>query len=141
MKTVRTEREFANWFRKNFKKLGFSKIVRGDISRFPDFIMLRDDKEVRVELETIASNFIAHKHNINDVDEIVCLVKDVVLDKPTFVVKDIKFEGNIKVTLSINSKVYADFQKYCDEHAVMLSSRLEIEMKNIMRKKKGGTHG
>lgn len=37
-----------------------------------------------------------------------------------------------KVTLSIDSKVYSDFQKYCDEHALMLSRLIEINMKKIM---------
>lgn len=44
-KIIKTERDFAVWFRKNYKKIGYSKIVRGDISRCPDFIMLRRGKE------------------------------------------------------------------------------------------------
>lgn len=35
-----------------------------------------------------------------------------------------------KVTLSIDSKSYSDFQKYCDDNAVMLSKRIEIFMRN-----------
>ena len=40
-----------------------------------------------------------------------------------------------KVTLSINNQVYSDFQRYCEENAIMLSKKLELEMINIMKKK------
>ncbi len=39
-----------------------------------------------------------------------------------------------KVTLSIEDKVYDRFQKYCNENAIMLSKRIEIEMKRILEK-------
>ncbi len=135
MKTIKNEKQFADWFKKNYGKLGYDKIVRGDISRFPEFIMLRNGKEIRVELETISSNFIAHKHDYDDVDEIVCLVKDVELEKPVFEVKELKYEGKRKVTLSIESKIYDDFKKFCDENAVMLSKKVENVMKELMKKK------
>jgi hypothetical protein len=35
-----------------------------------------------------------------------------------------------KVTLSLDSKVYGDYQKYCEDHAIMLSKKIEIIMKN-----------
>jgi len=37
-----------------------------------------------------------------------------------------------KVTLSIESKVYDDFQKYCDERAIMLSKRIELFMESFV---------
>ncbi|MCU0642404.1 MAG: hypothetical protein MUF61_02395 [archaeon] len=37
-----------------------------------------------------------------------------------------------KVTLSVDSKTYSEFQKYCEEHAIMLSKRIELCMKNIV---------
>jgi hypothetical protein len=37
-----------------------------------------------------------------------------------------------KVTLSIDSNVYANFQKFCEENAIMLSKKVEIIMKDIM---------
>ncbi len=43
-----------------------------------------------------------------------------------------------KVTLSIETEVYEKFQKYCDENAIMLSKRIENEMKNIMGGLKDG---
>jgi len=138
IKIIKNEKQFAEWFRKNYKKLGYFKIIRGDISRCPDFIMLRDNKEIGVELETLASNFLVHKHDINKVDEIVCLVKDVKLDKPIIEVTELKFEGNIKVTLSINSRVYEDFKEYCDENALMLSKKVENFMKGELGWKENG---
>jgi hypothetical protein len=40
-----------------------------------------------------------------------------------------------KVTLSIESKVYSDFQKYCEDNAIMLSKIMELDMKRIMEEK------
>ena len=37
-----------------------------------------------------------------------------------------------KVTLSVDSKIYSNFQKYCDDNAIMLSKKVELEMKKIM---------
>ena len=34
-----------------------------------------------------------------------------------------------KVTLSIDSKIYKEFQKYCEENAIMLSKKIELFMK------------
>ena len=127
---IKNEKQFAQWFRENYKNLGFTEIVRGDISRCPDFIMLRDGKEVRVELETFASNFLVHKHSLDDVDEIGCLVKDIELGRPIRVVDELQFVGNQKVTLSIDADVYEAFRKYCEENAIMLSKKVEIFMKN-----------
>ena len=37
-----------------------------------------------------------------------------------------------KVTLSIDKGTYSHFQKYCEEHAIMLSKRVELWMKEAM---------
>jgi len=42
-----------------------------------------------------------------------------------------------KVTLSIESKVYDEFKDYCENNAIMLSKKIEIFMKNIIKSKKG----
>jgi len=39
-----------------------------------------------------------------------------------------------KVTLSIDSKTYDEFRKYCEENAVMLSKRIELFMKEMLKK-------
>ena len=45
-------------------------------------------------------------------------------------------KGNKKVTLSIDSAIYDDFQKYCEENAIMLSKRIELFMKELLEKRK-----
>src|SRR3989344_4227854 len=40
-----------------------------------------------------------------------------------------------KVTLSLDSKVYGDFQKFCEKNAIMLSKKIELLMKDILKKK------
>jgi hypothetical protein len=46
-----------------------------------------------------------------------------------------------KVTLSIESSVYDDFQKYCDENAIQLSKKIELIMKDIMDREDGKHKG
>jgi len=70
---IKNEEDLSKWFIKNYEKLGYTKIIKDNNGAFPDFIMLRNKKEVRVELEMHSSNFKIHKHNIDGVDEIVCL--------------------------------------------------------------------
>lgn len=43
-----------------------------------------------------------------------------------------------KVTLSIDSKTYKEFQKYCDENAIMLSRKIEIWIEDFLNNVKGG---
>lgn len=126
---IKNERQFAEWFKNNFKQFGYSKIVRGDISRCPDFIMFRDGKEVGVELETLASNFVMHKHDIKKVDEIVCLINDVKLGIPVLEAKGVEFSLPRKVTLSIEAEIYDRYKKFCEDNAIMLSKKIELIMK------------
>ena len=37
-----------------------------------------------------------------------------------------------RVTLSVDSEVYDNFQKYCEENAIMLSKKVELMMKSAM---------
>lgn len=39
-----------------------------------------------------------------------------------------------KVTLSLDSKTYSDFQKYCEENAIMLSKKIELFMNEFLIK-------
>ena len=41
-----------------------------------------------------------------------------------------------KVTLSVDEKVYRDFQRYCEDNAVMLSKKVELIMVDIMEQDK-----
>ncbi len=135
-KIIKKESELKSWFIKNYKKLGYSGIVRKDVGECPDLIMLRDGKEIQVELETIASNFLAHKHPLDKVDEVVCVVNDIGLEKPVIVVDELEFEGNgkKKVTLSLESKTYDAFREYCEENAIMLSKKIEIWIDDFLKK-------
>ena len=93
IRKIKSEFEFSKWFKKNFKKLGYSKIMKKNFGKFPDFIMLKKGKEVRVELETLSSNFILHRHDKNKVDEVVCIEEDIQLKIPTLEVKGLKYIG------------------------------------------------
>jgi hypothetical protein len=42
-----------------------------------------------------------------------------------------------KVTLSFDDKIYEKFKKFCNDNAIMLSRKLELEMERIMRKNGG----
>ena len=41
-----------------------------------------------------------------------------------------------KVTLSLNSELYDEFQEYCEENAIMLSRKIEIFIENFMNEVK-----
>jgi hypothetical protein len=41
-----------------------------------------------------------------------------------------------KVTLSIDSDTYDDYRDFCEEHALMLSKKIEIFMKNELEEVK-----
>jgi predicted HTH transcriptional regulator len=87
---IRDEADLANWFRKNYDKLGFERILKDNKGRFPDFIVLENKKRLRVELEVLASNFILHKHSINKVDKVVCAFNDVKLKIPVIKINNVK---------------------------------------------------
>ncbi len=93
---IRNESDFARWFRKNYKKVGFDVVIKDNKDKFPDFIMLEGDKKVRVELEIKSSNFLLHKHPISKVDRVICIKKDVELGIPIVELKNFKiiaFDG------------------------------------------------
>jgi len=39
-----------------------------------------------------------------------------------------------KVTLSFDDKIYEKFKKFCNDNAIMLSKKLELEMEKIMER-------
>jgi hypothetical protein len=41
-----------------------------------------------------------------------------------------------KVTLSLDSNVYSDYQKFCENHAIMLSKKIELFMRNELKEVK-----
>ncbi|MBU3913447.1 MAG: hypothetical protein KKB21_01775 [Nanoarchaeota archaeon] len=89
---VKSELEMRNWFEANFKKLGYDKIIESGGKYFPDFKMLKNGKEVGVELETQSSRFVLHKHDIRKVDEVVCIDRDVELGIPIIKIKELAYQ-------------------------------------------------
>ena len=109
---ITCEKELSKWFIKNHKSLGYDKIIRDNNGRFPDFTMKKNGKEIGVELETLSSNFILHKHNPKKCDEIVCLTND--LEKfsvPIVVAESLKFSPRLRrisFTIDPDTKVILD---------------------------------
>lgn len=102
---VYNESEFKEWFERNYKKLGYSKIIRNDMGKFPDFIMLKGNKQVKVELETKSSHFLNHNHSLKDVDEIICIEKDVDLDSNIIIAKGLTFIPKERITITIEKEL------------------------------------
>jgi hypothetical protein len=41
-----------------------------------------------------------------------------------------------KITLSIDSDTYSEFQEYCEKNAIMLSRKIEIWIENFLKEVK-----
>lgn len=46
-------------------------------TKFPDVILLIDEKQTRAEFEYLASNFVSHQHDPRECDLIICWIDDV----------------------------------------------------------------
>jgi len=46
------------------------------------------------------------------------------------------FMSNKKVTISLDSKTYDDFKKYCEDNAIMLSKKIELWMRDFLNEAK-----
>jgi len=70
----KNESEFAEWFEKNFKLLGFKKILKKRAKSYPDYLMedIKGNK-LEVELELVGRDFLRHKHDPRKVDLILCV--------------------------------------------------------------------
>ena len=110
---VSNESDFKNWFKKNYRKLGFTRIIKSDSMRFPDFIMLKNNKRIKVELEIKSSHFILHNHNPKKVDLVICVIKDKKLSVPIIRASGIKVInwGDKESFYSIKRQVYQIFKK------------------------------
>jgi len=90
MKVIHDERGFREWFVSNHQKLGYNKILESYLTETPDFIMLKGDKRVKVELEIFSKNARAHK--INEIDEVVCFRESCVdVPWPVIEVKEVRY--------------------------------------------------
>ena len=65
--------------------------------------------------------------------KIELIMKDILDDKikNEIINKPIKSKQQ-KVTLSIDGKIYSDFQEYCEDRALMLSKKIELIMVQLM---------
>jgi len=109
---IRNESDFRNWFKKHYHKLGFSEIIKSNSNCCPDFVMLEKGVNVRVELEVKSSNFYLHNHSIDDVDKIVCAIKDVEIPVPIIEVDNVEVIGiEERAPYSFPEIVYPLFKK------------------------------
>lgn len=90
------EREIVSWIKDHYKELGYEEIIKAEERGFPDFIMLKDGKNIRVEVEIYASYFLKHKHNPKEVDEVLCIVNDTKLPIKTTEIKQLKLWYRLK---------------------------------------------
>jgi len=137
---IEIENEFMlkQWFEKNFEKLGYDSIVRKDIGIFPDFIMLKNGKEIKVELERISSNFTLHNHDIDKADEVVCITKEVDLGIPIVEIKGLKFVGlKSRISATIDEE-NADYVRSIVKQGNYRNMSHVIESAIIMLAKKEG---
>jgi hypothetical protein len=132
---IKNEKQFSEWFKINYSKLGYSKIIRGEISRCPDFIMLKNNKEVGVELETFASNFVLHNHDISKVDEIVCLIKDIELGKPIIVAKGARHKLPKTISIRVEEELWKQVKIHCIKTGKEISLYIETLAKNDLKKR------
>lgn len=110
MITVRDESDLSQWFKQNYKKLGFSEIAKDNGGRFPDFVVIENGEKIKVELETHSSNFKLHKHPENKVDKVVCIIEDEKLNVPVVKIKNIKIDKTKEPKYSLRNKLL-DFLK------------------------------
>ena len=133
------ESEFKMGFEKNYKRFGYSKILRKDIGIFPDFIMLKNDKQVRVELETRVSNFIIHGHSIKDVDDVLCIEKDINLNTNVIQVDDLTFVPKERITITIDKELLKWLDLNIEERIFANRSHgFEFLIKKSMKEDKNG---
>ncbi len=84
------EYEVVRWIRNNYKMLGYDKILSENKDKVPDFIMIKNNRKLRVEVEIYSNSFIKHKHNPKDVDEVLCVIDNCKLPIKTSTIKQLK---------------------------------------------------
>lgn len=122
---VCTEEEVVRYFEAHYKELGFSRIIKKQHDRTPDFICLKNGKEVKVEIEYLSSGFVQHRHRIEDVDVIICVTMD----------KEIK--GVEVITLDHIMKPYhylPFWEKYYEQYYPELLKKIEQETRETVEK-------
>lgn len=108
------ELQFSKWIFDNYNLLGFDSVVAWNKHKFPDFIMIKDGKEVRVEVETLSSNFIIHRHNPKEVDLVLCLVKNKEIPVRTIEISPFELTQKTQsITVSVNTfELFKNFKGF-----------------------------
>jgi len=88
-----SESDLVKWFEENYPIFGFTRIRRRE--KYPDFDAYLNDKRLRVEIESKASNFLTHGHDIWICDMVICYEKDVEL--PILVFEVDPNSGSVKI--------------------------------------------
>lgn len=129
-----SEEKFTIWFIKNYRLLGFSKILKHNKSGFPDFFMEFDKKIISIEIETLSSNFKLHHHDPRKCDFVICLKNNKKL-----YVKTIEIENFIHLratsSLRINPDLWKKFKIYCIKNHIDMSSKMEKMIRQVLRGK------
>lgn len=110
------EHELIHWIKEHYLELGYDEIVEINSQTFPDFVMLRHGKKIRVEAELFSSSFLKHGHDPDKVDEVLCVIKDKELP-----VKTIKIE-QLRMWFELEPDEMVDFFKEMPD-ALLLQPR------------------
>ena len=122
------EEQFHNWFKQNYKRLGFQKIITERIKNqgSPDFTLLFNNIEINVELETLSSHY---NHNDNDVDLVICLKEDKKLNVPTIEVSPFEYIGkemfNAPLFIKLPDEKKHQFKVKCSENGLNMNDVIE----------------
>jgi len=134
--TMRSEKDLSNWFIENYRKVGYQKIIKDNKGRFPDFIMSKDNKARGVELEILSSNFLSHKHDINKVDDIVCLIKDINLKANIIELSNLEYIPKVvRVSATVDKKTIKILDEIMKSGKYRNKSHIVEEAINLMEEK------
>ena len=144
IKKFSNEEQFSKWFEDNYNLIGFTQIDKQNRGNFPDFVMIKDNKKVRVELETASSNFIKHGHDASFVDLVICLVKDIELPVEILELNMFQFQIPKKSSIQLEKETLAllneckgiEAQRRGEswmKHDVFLKFACRLYKKNITR--------
>ncbi len=141
-KKFKSEKSFAKWFEKNYKLLGFKKIIPYPEGwqrqqGVPDYKVLIDNKEIGVELETLSSHYKRHHHDDKKVDLVLCLVEDKKLKVNTIEITSFDFTGRemftVPLFIDITEKKKIKFKVECIRSGVSIKDVINSAVDNYLK--------
>ena len=109
-------------------ELGFK--VLSSRANFPDFVLIRNNKVIRAEVEVLASNFYLHNHSEKDCDLIICYINDLERETP---LKILELKEFIKVNRnSKETKIVSNVRGINLEEKAELRASLEQRFHDII---------